>query len=53
MTATELLSEYESQYGESNRVEELVRAGLVRREDNEIVMTDKGRLIYRNASRLK
>lgn len=53
MTETELLSQYESQYGESMRVAELVRTGLVRQDHNKIILTKKGRFIHRNASRLK
>lgn len=52
-TANELLTRYQSQWGEKLRIEELVRAGLLNHGSNRIVLTRKGNLILRIVDLLK
>jgi hypothetical protein len=52
-TANELMSQYQSHWGEQSRVEELVRAGLLDQGSNHIALTRKGNLILRIVDLLK
>jgi hypothetical protein len=52
-TANELISRYQSHWGEKLRVEELVRAGLLDHSSNRIALTRKGDLILRIVDLLK
>jgi len=52
-TKGELIDEYERSYGEVQRVEELLRAGLVACGPEAIEVTPKGRLIVRAAAWLQ
>jgi hypothetical protein len=45
-----LLQEYESHYGQSQRLEELLRGGLLEKTSSGMVATRKGRLILRVVS---
>lgn len=49
----ELLKRYEDMYGRESRIEELLRAGLIRTDTEEPVLTPKGRTILRIADHLK
>ena len=51
-TAQELLTEYDSHYGESARLEELVRAGLTQPGSGAPMLTSKGKAIVRIVSLL-
>jgi len=53
MKQEELLGEYESHYGESQRIEELLRAGLIQKTSGGMVPTNKGMWILRIVSLLK
>jgi hypothetical protein len=48
-----LLQEYESHYGQSQRMEELLRGGLLEKTSSGLVATPKGKLILRVVSFLK
>ena len=50
---SELLQEYESHYGEAQRLEELFRGGLMEQTSGGIVVTPKGKFILRVVSLLK
>ena len=52
MTADELLKDYESHYGESMRLEELVRGSLIR-NPQDMQITPKGRLILQIVAMLR
>jgi hypothetical protein len=51
-TAPALHSAYEQDYGPHQRIEELVRAGLIRRADDRVEVTRKGRLVIWMSARL-
>jgi hypothetical protein len=53
LTASRLLSEYEADYGESLRIEELARTGLIVQGPNGVRVTRKGRWILNAVGRLK
>ena len=48
-----LLQEYESHYGQSQRMEELLRGGLLENTTSGIAVTQKGKFILRVVSLLK
>jgi hypothetical protein len=53
LVQSRLIEDYESHYGEAQRLEELFRGGLLQRTSNEIVVTPKGKFILRIVSILK
>jgi hypothetical protein len=52
-TSAELLEEYERSYGSQQRVEELVRAGLLERRGEHLLVTPKGKLVLSVARLLR
>lgn len=53
MKPAELLEEYENHYGETLRIEELIRSGLIRRDGQHFTLTRKGRWILAAATSLR
>ncbi len=53
VSESRLLQEYESHYGEAQRLEELFRGGLLEQTPDGIVVTSKGKFILRVVSFLK
>ncbi len=52
-TRDEMLGRYDRHDGQAARIEELVRAGLIRRTSDGILPTRKGRFVARIAARLR
>jgi hypothetical protein len=53
LVQSRLIEDYESHYGQTQRVEELFRGGLLQRTSSEIIVTPKGKLILHIVSILK